>query len=389
MNILFLTLSSNVIPKDDDGIYSSVLYELSKNNKLYIVSPSEKRNGKDTHIIQGENYSVLKVQVGNITKCNKIEKGISTLLIQKQYKTGIENNFRNIKFDLILYSTPPITFYGVIKYFKNRDHAKTYLMLKDIFPQNAIDMKMFSKNSMIYKYFRRQEIKLYNISDTIGCMSPKNKEYLLKNNNYLKTEKVEIFPNSINLKEYNKRNLELNKKYRKKYNIPLDSRVFMYGGNLGKPQGIPFIIDCLKEVSNLQNIYFVICGTGTEYKKIEEFKNNHKIDNLLLLNGLPKNEYVEVLNIADIGLIFLDYNFTIPNFPSRLLSYMEKGIPIISCTDRNTDIGKVIVDNGFGWWCESNDAVKVKNIISKIVMADTKQFQRNAYEVLNKQNLGN
>ena len=386
MNILFLTLSSNVIPKDDDGIYSSVLYELSKNNKLYIVSPTEKRNGKDTHMLQGKNYSVLKVKVGNITKCNKIEKGISTLLIQKQYKTAIKNNFRNIKFDLILYSTPPITFCSVIKYFKNRDNAKTYLMLKDIFPQNAIDMKMFSKNSVIYKYFRRQEVKLYNISDKIGCMSPKNKEYLLENNNYLDTKKVEVFPNSINMKEYNKRNLELNKEYRKKYNIPLTSKVFMYGGNLGKPQGILFVIDCLKEASKLQDIYFVICGTGTEFKKIEEFKNNYKIDNLLLLNGLPKDEYTEFLNIADVGLIFLDYNFTIPNFPSRLLSYMEKGIPILSCTDPNTDIGDIVENNKFGWKCYSNNSAEFRKLIEKISRLDNKElnnFGKNALDYLN------
>ena len=54
-------------------------------------------------------------------------------------------------------------------------------------------------------------------------------------------------------------------------------------------------------------------------------------------------------------MIFLDHRFTIPNFPSRLLSYMQAGIPVLAVTDPNTDIGKVIVDGGFGWWCESND----------------------------------
>ena len=141
----------------------------------------------------------------------------------------------------------------------------------------------------------------------------------------------------------------------------------MYGGNLGKPQGIPFIIECLKEVKNLKDTYFVICGNGTEYKKLEEFNNSNQINNLLLLSGLPKTEYEELLNVADIGLIFLDYNFTIPNFPSRLLSYMEKGIPVLSCTDPNTDIGDIIVMNNFGWKCFSNDSFKFKKIINELI----------------------
>jgi len=37
-------------------------------------------------------------------------------------------------------------------------------------------------------------------------------------------------------------------------------------------------------------------------------------------------------------MIFLDYRFQIPNFPSRLLSYMAAGMPVIVATDPNTDM---------------------------------------------------
>ena len=368
MNILFLSVISNIVPSSDGNIYSSVLYELTKNNHVYIVSPSERREKKHTSVIEGNNYTLLKVKTGNITKCNLVEKGVSSLLIQSQYKRAINKYFNNVKFDLILYATPPITFCSTIKYFKNRDGARTYLMLKDIFPQTAVDLKVFSKNSIFYYFFRKKEIELYRISDTIGCMSPKNVEYLLEHNSYLDSSKVEVFPNTINPKKENIRSMDLNNKYREKYNIPKESKVFMYGGNLGRPQGIPFIIECLKEVKNLDNAFFVICGSGTEYKKLEEFRENNKdMHNLLLLNGLSKQEYDEFLNIADVGLVFLDYNFTIPNFPQRILSYMEKGIPVLSCTDPNTDIGDIIEKNNFGWQCYSNDSKIFKKTIDNIV----------------------
>ena len=368
MNILFLSVISNIVPSSDGNIYSSVLYELTKNNHVYIVSPSERREKQNTSVTEGNNYTLLKVKTGNITKCNLVEKGVSSLLIQSQYKRAINKYFNNVKFDLILYATPPITFCSTIKYFKNRDGARTYLMLKDIFPQTAVDLKVFSKNSIFYYFFRKKEIELYNISDTIGCMSTKNVEYLLEHNSYLDSNKVEVFPNTINPKKENIRSMDLNNKYREKYNIPKESKVFMYGGNLGRPQGIPFIIECLKEVKNLDNAFFVICGSGTEYKRLEEFKENNKdMHNFLLLNGLPKQEYDEFLNIADVGLIFLDYNFTIPNFPQRILSYMEKGIPVLSCTDPNTDIGDIIEENNFGWKCYSNDSKIFKKTIDSIV----------------------
>lgn len=376
MNILFLTLSSNVDLDDSQSIYGSLLSRLiEKGNEVFVVSPSERRNNKKTFLIEKQHYKLLKVKTGNIQKTNIIEKGISTILIESQFKKAIIKYFGNVKFDLIIYATPPITFYNVIKYFKKRDKSKTYLMLKDIFPQNAVDLGMFSKKSFIYKYFRSKEIKLYKISDTIGCMSPKNKEYLLEHNPFLNVNKVEVLPNSINPSDNNIRNYALNKKYRKKYNIDLKAKVFMYGGNLGKPQGIPFIIECLKKIKNLENIFVIICGSGTEYKKIYDFINDTKINNVFLLNGLPKKEYTELLNIADVGLIFLDYRFTIPNFPSRLLSYLEKGIPVIACTDPNTDIGNIIQLNNFGWKCYSNNSEEFKKMVCDISKYDNNKLK--------------
>ena len=376
MNVLFLSLSSNVDIEDSQAIYGSLLKEMINNNcNVFAISPSERRNNKKTHLLDKGRYKLLKVRTGNIQKTNILEKGISTLLIEHQFKKAIKKYFKNIKFDLILYATPPITFSNVIKYVKKRDNATTYLMLKDIFPQNDIDLKMFTKKSLIYKFFRKKEINLYKLSDYIGCMSPRNIEYLLESNKYLDNSKIELFPNSINPRKENIRDYSLNKEYRKKYNIPISSKVFMYGGNLGKPQGIPFIIDCLESLKNYKDIFFVICGSGTEYNKLLEYKNNNNINNFLLINGLPKVEYTKLLNVADVGLIFLDYNFSIPNFPSRVLSYMEKGIPVLSCTDPNTDVGDVITKYKFGWSIESNSVNSFKKIIKEIAIIDEKEMK--------------
>src|SRR5699024_3580804 len=152
-------------------------------------------------------------------KNNKIEKGINTLLIEKLFKNAIKKFYNDVKFDLIIYSTPPITFARVIDCVKKRDQAQTYLLLKDIFPQNAIDLKLFKKNGLIHNFFKRKEKMLYQISDHIGCMSEANVQYILKNNKYLSVGKVEVNPNSIEPIKYNK---ILNYSIYKKYDILQD-----------------------------------------------------------------------------------------------------------------------------------------------------------------------
>lgn len=319
-----------------------------------------------------------------IRKTNIIEKGISTISIEPQFIRGIKKYFANVKFDLVLYTTPPITLCRAIEYVKKRDNAKTYLMLKDIFPQNAVDIGMLRVDGwkgILYRYFRNKEKKLYQISDYIGCMSQANVDYVLKNNPELIPEKVEICPNSIEVidKSVGVREREA---IRKKYDIPLERKVFIYGGNLGRPQGIDFLIECLKSQKNNKNIFFLIVGDGTEYGKIYSYVTEAHSENVKLMRRLPKEDYDTMVAACDVGMIFLDHRFTIPNFPSRLLSYMQAKIPVLACTDVNTDIGKTIVDGGFGWWCESQETSAFDQQIDKILKSNVDMIGENEYAYL-------
>lgn len=365
MNILFLSIGrlNNI---EDRGLYTDLLRKFrDEGNNLFIVSPREKRVNKPTEFLYENGVKFLRVKIGNITKTNLIEKGISTLRIEGLFLKAIKKYLNNVKFDLVIYSTPPITFEKVLRYIKSRDNAKSYLLLKDIFPQNAVDLKMFREGSLIYKYFRRKEKKLYNVSDFIGCMSQANVDFILNNNPEISSSRIEICPNSIGpvtIEKSEGTKMDI----RRKYNIPLDKSIFVYGGNLGKPQGIEFLIECLKANKDNENVYFVIAGSGTEFNKLQTYFQNEQPTNAQLFEELPKVDYEALANSSDVGLIFLDRKFTIPNFPSRLLSYMQASIPVLAATDPNTDVGRVIEKGEFGYWCISDDVKEFNERLNKL-----------------------
>lgn len=382
MRILFLTLL-DFNSFDERNIYTDLLREfIRQGHEIYCVSPVERNRNIGTHF--EENGHLLKLRIGNTQKTNIVEKGISTLLIEPQFVGAIKKYFSKVKFDLVLYSTPPITLASVVKYVKKRDGARTYLMLKDIFPQNAVDIGMLKRTGLkgiIYKYFRCKEKKLYSLSDRIGCMSQANVDYVLKHNPELSRHKVEICPNCIEVQDLRITHQE-RMKTRDKYGIPRDKKVFVYGGNLGRPQNVPFIVDCLKECSKLEDVYFVIAGSGTDRHFLEEYIANDSPSHVKLFGHIPKDEYDRMIACCDVGLIFLDYRFTIPNFPSRLLSYMQAGLPVLACTDPNTDVGKVITEGGFGWWCESKSASLFTRELKKIEKKDLTVYSRQAWNTL-------
>ncbi len=375
MNVLFLTMI-RINALTERGIYTDLMQEfVNHGHHVYIARPSERRFKEETGIKEEGQFTLLNIKTLNFKDCTLLEKGFATLRLEQQFLTATKHYFAHVKFDLIIYSTPPITFSKVVYYFKKRDAAQSYLLLKDIFPQNAVDLGMMKKQGLIYRYFRKKERELYAVSDYIGCMSPANVQYVLAHNATIKPERVEVNPNSIYPLVYPITDAE-KVAIREKYGIPTNQVVCVYGGNLGVPQGIDFLKRILKQEPT-PGVFYLIVGTGTAYNDLNKWFVDEQPSHAKLFSVLPKDEYDVLLRSCDVGLIFLDPRFTIPNFPSRLLSYMESSLPTLAATDRTTDLGAIIEDNGFGLWCESGDLTGFNQQLKKILLPEARETMGN------------
>ena len=111
MNILFLTMSSGFRNIEARGIYTDLMRKFrDEGHEVYIVYPSERRLGLPTHLQVTNGMHLLGVRTLNVTKSSIIEKGVGQLLLEGQFKRALKRHFGGVVFDLILYSTPPITF---------------------------------------------------------------------------------------------------------------------------------------------------------------------------------------------------------------------------------------------------------------------------------------
>jgi|694.fasta_scaffold01447_30 glycosyltransferase involved in cell wall biosynthesis len=382
MKILFLTLAkiNNI---EVQGIYPDLLRKFRDNgHEVTIVSPTERKYGNKTRYINEGGVKILNVWTTNIQKTNIIEKGITTLFLEFYYYKAIKKyvNYKDI--DLILYSTPPITFTYLIRRLKNASNAKTYLLLKDIFPQNAVDLNLLKHGGILYNYFRKQEKELYKISDFIGCMSPANLNYVLEKNPEIEKKKLEVNPNSIEV-EVKGSSFGLEPDLYIKYNIPRNRVIFIFGGNLGIPQGIDFLKANIAYCKSIKKAFFLIVGDGTEYNNFSHWIQTEGILNALLIKELPKSEYDEIIRLSHVGLIFLNPLFTIPNFPSRILGYMQNCLPVICATDLVTDIGEIAVNNNFGYRCLTSDSEAFFENVEKLLDKNRRILMgKNGFEFL-------
>jgi glycosyltransferase involved in cell wall biosynthesis len=348
-------------PKNDSNLYTDLAEEFKdKGHDVYVATILEKKYGGSTCIEERNGLRVLRIKTGNLFKVNYIIKGITTLSLSYLFKKAINKNFNNIRFDLVIYPSPPITLELVVSFLKKRDKCKTYLILRDIFPQNAVDLRMMS-NNLIFKYFRKEEQRLYDISDHIGCMSRGNIDYVVKHNN--------VDPNKLELLCNWKRKNNLKNEvvdYRKKYRLE-NKFVAIFGGKIGYAQELTFLLELAKIYKECKEIVFLIVGDGIERKKIENIVKKENLRNVLIKDPLPREEYDRLIRVCDIGLVNLSRNFTIPNFPSKAVDYFEAGIPILAAIDKNTDFGKLLEEIKSGLWSETGDLKSYQKYFEKLL----------------------
>jgi glycosyltransferase involved in cell wall biosynthesis len=141
---------------------------------------------------------------------------------------------------------------------------------------------------------------------------------------------------------------------------------------MGRPQYIELLCKAVKECKDDSGIYFLFVGRGTDRYKLELTIRESDIKNALLIENLPRHEYEQLTKECNVGLIVLDPRFTIPNYPSRILSYMEFAKPLLAVTDKVTDLKELIEKSQCGEWIWSGD---VDAFVAKIkAMAYSKEL---------------
>ncbi|NAY91221.1 glycosyltransferase [Muricauda sp. JGD-17] len=348
-------------PEKRRFLYSNLMLEFSKmGHDVFVIAADDE--GKQSKIYHESGLKILRVPSLKLFGTGNLIKGFSNLLLPYLYKRALRRHKIPLDFDVIIMPTPPITLIDVAFWLKKKSKGKLYLILRDIFPQNAVDLKMMKPNGFIHSFFRKKEIKLYKACDSIGCMSPANVEYVKKHNPYLDPSKLHLLPNWADPQEIVEVDVEAT---RQKYGLQ-NKFIAIFGGNMGLPQKLENIIELAKNCQEIKNLVFFLVGKGTEQKRIAKMVSDLNLNNVIMKDLLPKKEYNDIVLLSDIGLISLSEDFTIPNYPSKVLSYYQFKKPVLASVDLNTDFGRMQEEIGCGLWSEAGDTASLKKNLLKL-----------------------
>lgn len=360
MRVIYLGLA--VPPLDEyHNMFTELMIEFKNDgHEVLIVGPA--LDDGHTGLRKEDNFDVLRVPTMKLFNVGKYQKGIANILLPFQYKKMLKKSNIDLNFDLVVIPTPPITLGRLAAWLKSKYKSKVYLVLRDIFPQNAVDLNLMSKTGLAHRYFRHMEKKLYNYSDHIGCMSQGNIDFIIEHNPSVKKDKLHLLPNWGPLREVsNTKDVAICEKYGF-----TNKFVVIFGGNLGVPQKVENIIALAKSCKDIDDIFFIIFGNGTERDKLTDGIAENDLKNIRVEGYLSRIGFFQVLQQADVGLISLSQDFTIPNIPSKTLVYLNAKKPILASIDKNTDYGDILDELNAGLWVQAGNHDDLKQALLRL-----------------------
>jgi glycosyltransferase involved in cell wall biosynthesis len=337
---------------------AKLMHDLAQELKLNghdvsIITMSETIE-QDFNITIEDGIKVLRVKSGKIYGANKFQRTINEMRISSIIWNKGQPFFKNNSCDLVIWYSPTIFFSSLVLNIKKKYKAKSYLILRDIFPQWALDTGILRKG-IIFNYFRKKELQQYHAADIIGVQSPASLKYFKRIALDVRY-KIEVLYNWTKLNE----NIVNTTNFRIQFNL-LDKVVFFYGGNIGQAQDMDNIINLAYQLRNENRAHFLIVGDGSEVFRLKKLIFDLKITNINIIDAVEQTVYLSMLSEFDIGLISLDKNFKTPNFPGKMLGYLYFSKPILASINFDNDLQEILQEYNAGLVSINGDNAQLLN----------------------------
>lgn len=360
MNILFVCIS---IPDDisSGNMYLDLASQFVANGHhvTYIGATQQKQSS----FVCQNGLELLRVRSNKIIgETNLIKKGIAMALLPYHYKMAYKKYLKHRNYDWIVMPTPPITLIDFIGYVKMKSKAKFYLILRDIHPQSSASLGEI-KYKWMYNYLDRRSVRGYKLADIIGCMSQANIDFISSCYPAIDRGKLTILYNWM--KDDSRQSLTDNDSIREKYGLQ-KKYVVLFGGNIALGQRIENIIDLAKHYISDPNIVFAVVGKGVKKKELERLAQLFNLTNIVFIDYMTRSRYLQFVAGVDLGLISINENNIAPTCPSKVISYLALGIPVLALINKNSDYGEIIENAGAGFWAVGSDKMKIYFLFDKI-----------------------
>lgn len=316
-------------------------------HKLTILLPSHSL-GENHSISIKEGYTLLYLKsprtkdVGNLKRA--ISEGLMPIFMWKNLRKSYVVNER---WDLLVWYSPSIFHGPFVNVLKKKFKCKTYLIVRDIFPDWAADLGLM-RRGILFKFFKFVAQYQYSIADKIGVQSQGNLTYFLDSQSNIE-KKVEILPNWLGKAGTKRSKIKVNQ-------TKLSGRkILVYAGNIGVAQSVDIFLKLAVKLVERKDLGFLFVGRGSCMENLKHFAQQNLLENVIFFDEIDPEEISHLLAQCHIGLVALSNKHKSHNIPGKFLTYLQNGLPVLANVNPGNDIAEFMRVQNVGHVCETND----------------------------------
>lgn len=333
------------LPKVNAG--TKLIYDLGvelsgRGNEVTILTPLETITGafelEQVQLKTGQTMHVARVRTGQIKGASRMARACQEFLLSATMWRAAGPYLKAHPADLIIFYSPSIFFGTLVKRLKALWNCPAYLILRDIFPQWAVDAGLLKRNSLPWRFLRWKEQQQYLVADVIGVISPASLRYFATEFPQI-SAKQEVLHNWTATDEGELPRTD----FRQLWGLQ-DKVVFVYGGNIGVAQDVDNLIRLAKNLEDEESICLILVGGGSESERIENVIRERNLRNIRIYPSLQPKAYLTMLSEFDVGLLSLDRRLTTHNVPGKLLGYLNCSLPVLASLNEGNDLFSILAE---------------------------------------------
>ncbi|MBR7784199.1 glycosyltransferase family 4 protein [Undibacterium luofuense] len=261
--------------------------------------------------------------------------------------------------DAVVWYAPSIFHGPLVRALTKSSRCKSYLVIRDIFPEWAVDMGLMGRG-LPYRFFDAVARYQYSVADVIGVQTPGNQRYF---DRWMGQpgRKLEVLQNWLDKPAKSRCPIRVDE-------IALAGRkVFVYAGNMGVAQGMDILLDLAERLRSRLDVGFLFVGRGSDSARLKAVAQSRQLENVVFFDEIYPDEIPDLYAQCDAGIVALDPRHKSHNIPGKFLTYMQSGLPVLANINAGNDLAQLIRDERVGQVCETNQVDELLLLTEKLL----------------------
>lgn len=261
--------------------------------------------------------------------------------------------------DGVVWYAPSIFHGPLVNALKKSSFCKSYLIIRDIFPEWTVDMGLMGRG-LPYRFFDAVARYQYSVADVIGVQTPGNRRYFDPWREQ-PGRQLEVLQNWLD------KPAQVRCSIRVDQTVLAGRRVLVYAGNMGVAQGMDILLNLAEKLRSRPDVGFLFVGRGSDAARLKAAAQSRQLDNVLFFDEINPDEIPDLYAQCDAGIVALDPRHKSHNIPGKFLTYMQSGLPVLANINAGNDLAQMIRDEGVGQVCETNQVDELLRLTEKLI----------------------